>query len=122
MGQRRCLARPAIFTARLGMPPVQEHLLRSGRTENLDCVARHARGCDRFDGEVLSSAFHEDGIDEHGYAINPGWKYSEWANEAHTRGSLQNMHNITTHLCEIDGDEATGRVAHELARWEKLLK
>jgi hypothetical protein len=32
--------------------------------------------------------------------------YGEWANEAHTRGSLQNMHNITTHLCEIDGDEA----------------
>jgi hypothetical protein len=76
------------------------------RQEILDCVARHARGCDRFDGEVLSSAFHEDGIDEHGYAINPGRKYSEWANEAHARGSLQNMHNITTHLCEIDGDEA----------------
>jgi len=45
-------------------------------------------------------------VDEHGYALNPGWKYSEWANEQHTRGSLQNMHNITTHLCEIDGDVA----------------
>lgn len=76
------------------------------RQEILDCVARHARGCDRFDIEVLSSAFHEDGIDEHGFAINPGWKYGEWANEAHARGSVQNMHNITTHLCEIDGDEA----------------
>lgn len=76
------------------------------RQEILDCVARHARGCDRFDSEVLASAFHADGVDEHGYAINPGRKYSEWANEAHTRGSLQNLHNITTHLCEIDGEEA----------------
>ena len=76
------------------------------RVEILDCVARHARGCDRFDGDVLASAFHEDGIDEHGHAINTGRRYSEWANEAHTRGSLQNLHHITTHLCEIEGDEA----------------
>lgn len=76
------------------------------RAEILDCVARHARGCDRFDGEVLGSAFHDDGVDEHGYAINPGAKYSEWANEQHTRGSVQNLHHITTHLCEVDGDVA----------------
>jgi hypothetical protein len=76
------------------------------RAEILDCVARHARGCDRFDGEVLSSAFHEDGVDEHGWAINPGREYWKWANEAHARGSLQNLHNITTHLVEIEGDTA----------------
>jgi hypothetical protein len=76
------------------------------RQEILDCVARHARGCDRFDTEVLSSAFFEDGVDEHGYAINPGHKYGEWANMMHARGALQNMHNITTHSCEIDGDVA----------------
>jgi hypothetical protein len=76
------------------------------RSEILDCVARHARGCDRFDIEVLSSAFHADGVDEHGWAINSGAKYGEWANDQHGRGSLQNMHNITTHLCEIDGDVA----------------
>jgi hypothetical protein len=76
------------------------------RQEIVDCVARHARGCDRFDAEVLASAFHEDGIDEHGYAVNPGPKYADWANAQHARGSLQNMHHITTHSCEIDGDTA----------------
>src|ERR1700722_7404403 len=76
------------------------------RTEILDCVARHARGCDRFDSELLASAYHDDGVDEHGFAINPGQKYPEWANIQHSRGSLQNMHNITTHTCEIDGDVA----------------
>ena len=76
------------------------------RTEILDCVARHARGCDRFDSELLAGAYHDDGVDEHGFAINPGPKYPEWANVQHSRGSLQNMHNITTHTCEIDGDVA----------------
>jgi SnoaL-like domain len=77
------------------------------RQEVLDCVARNARGCDRHDAELLSSTYHADGIDEHGLAnIHPGPEYHEWANEVHSRGSLQNMHHITTHSCEIDGDVA----------------
>lgn len=81
-----------------------QHLL--DRSQILDCIARHARGCDRFDSALLASAYHDDGVDEHGFAINPGPKYPDWANEQHTLGSLQNMHNITTHSCEIDGDVA----------------
>src|SRR3954447_23808573 len=76
------------------------------RLEILDCVASHARGCDRFDSELLASAYHDNGVDEHGYAINPGPKYPEWANTQHGAGSQQNMHNITTHSCDIDGDVA----------------
>lgn len=76
------------------------------RTAILDCIARNARGCDRHDPEVLTSSYHEDGIDEHGYAVNPGHKYSEYANKVHAASSQQNMHNITTHICEIDGDVA----------------
>lgn len=73
----------------------------------LDCVARNARGCDRHDSEVLSSSYHDDGIDDHGQAhILPGPKYHEWANEAHTQGSIHNLHHITTQVCEIDGDVA----------------
>ncbi len=79
----------------------------SDRQEILDCIARNARGCDRHDPEMLSGCYHEDGIDEHGEKhINPGPRYHEWANQVHSRGSLQNMHNITTHSCEIDGDIA----------------
>src|ERR1700752_5172171 len=71
-----------------------QHLI--DRVQILDCIARHARGCDRFDSELLASAYHDDGVDEHGFAINPGPKYAEWANAQHSRGSQQNMHNITT--------------------------
>lgn len=76
------------------------------RCEILDCIARHARGHDRHDVELLSGAYHPDGIDEHGYAINAGPKYAEWANAVHAAGSRLHLHNITTHICEIDGDVA----------------
>jgi len=72
----------------------------------LDVIARHARGHDRHDVDLLTSAYHEDGVDEHGYAINPGPKYAEWANAVHAAGSKLHTHNISTHVCEIEGDVA----------------
>lgn len=72
----------------------------------LDCIAQHARGHDRHDVDLLTEAYHTDGVDEHGYAINPASKYAEWANAAHAAGSLLHTHNITTHVCEIEGDVA----------------
>ena len=71
-----------------------------------DCVNLHARGHDRFDIELLTAAYHPDGIDEHGAAINEGPGYAEWANAVHAGGSNLCLHNITTHTCEIDGDVA----------------
>ena len=76
------------------------------RAAILDCIMRHARGHDRHDVELLTAAYHADGIDEHGYAINPGPQYAAWANAAHSAGSLLHTHNITTHTCTIDGDTA----------------
>ena len=72
----------------------------------LDCVARHARGCDRHDNDLITAAYHEDAIDEHGFATNVGPEYGEWANNAHATTSIVHTHNITTHSCEIDGDVA----------------
>lgn len=72
----------------------------------MDCIARHARGCDRHDVDLICSAYHDDGVDEHGFTINPGPEYGDWANATHTATSLVHTHNITTHTCEIDGDTA----------------
>jgi SnoaL-like domain len=76
------------------------------RAAILDCIARNARGCDRHDSALLSSSYHENGTDEHGYAVNPGPLYAEYANKVHAAGSLHNMHHITTHTCDIDGNVA----------------
>jgi SnoaL-like domain len=72
----------------------------------LDCVAAQARGHDRHDAELMTGAYHEDGWDEQGTAVNPGPQYGEWANATHAAGSPVNMHHVTTHLCQIDGDVA----------------
>jgi len=72
-----------------------------------DCIHRHARGHDRFDIEMMTSCYHADGIDEHGAAaIKKGPEYGEWANNTHAQGAQLNLHNITTHTCEIEGDTA----------------
>jgi hypothetical protein len=76
------------------------------RTEILDCVANHARGCDRHDAGLVASCYHPEGVDEHGAAVNSGPAYAGWANAAHAATSQQHLHNITTHTCEIDGDVA----------------
>jgi hypothetical protein len=76
------------------------------RTAILDCVALHARGCDRHDVDLISSAYHDDGVDEHGVVVNSGADYGEWANKTHAETSIVHTHNITTHTCEIDGDTA----------------
>jgi ketosteroid isomerase-like protein len=76
------------------------------RTAILECVARHARGHDRHDADLIASAYHPDGIDEHGYAVNAGPEYARWANQVHAAGSAVNQHHLTTHVCEIDGDMA----------------
>lgn len=72
-----------------------------------DVVHTHARGHDRFDIDLLTAAYHPDGVDEHGAsAINNGPDYAEWANAIHAGGSQLHLHNITTHTCEIEGDHA----------------
>ena len=76
------------------------------RTEILDCISRHARGCDRHDIDLITSTYHADGVDEHGDAVNSGPGYGGWANESHAATSRVHTHNITTHTCEIDGDTA----------------
>ena len=76
------------------------------RIEILDCVAKQARGHDRHDAELMTRAYHDDGVDEHGPAVNLGPAYGEWANKIHAASFLDHLHNITTHTCEIDGDVA----------------
>src|SRR3954452_13907994 len=76
------------------------------RSAILDVVNRHARGCDRHDVELLTSTYHDDGVDEHGTARNDGPRFAEFINAVHAMSSRAHTHNITTHTCDIDGDTA----------------
>jgi hypothetical protein len=76
------------------------------RQEILDCIVRNARGNDRFDAERTSGSYHADGIHDLGQKLIPGSQYGAHANQAHTAICEVNLHNVTMHSCEINGDVA----------------
>lgn len=72
----------------------------------LDCVQRYARGVDRFDRDIIMSAFHPDSLDEHGKFVGNAQEFVDWALAQHGASHLSTQHCILNHLCEIDGDVA----------------
>jgi SnoaL-like domain len=76
------------------------------RQEILDCIVRTSRGNDRFDADWIAGSYHPDGIHELGRKQISGTQYAEHANEAHGRICEANLHNVTMHACEIDGNVA----------------
>lgn len=71
-----------------------------------DCVARYCRGVDRFDRELILSAFHSDALDEHGKFVGSPDEFVDWALGQHGNAHLSHQHLILNHRCELDGDTA----------------
>lgn len=76
------------------------------RQDILDCIQRESRARDRQDVEMIAGCWWEDGVDEHGAVINHAPDYPARANAGHAANFRQTSHNITNHLCELDGDTA----------------
>ena len=71
-----------------------------------DCIQRESRARDRQDTEQILSCWWEDGVDEHGPMINYMPGYAERANHGHKSNFHMTSHNITNHLCDIEGSTA----------------
>jgi hypothetical protein len=71
-----------------------------------DCIKRTSRGNDRFDIELITGSYHSGGIHELGQKQISGREYGEHANHAHGAICEVNLHNVTMHTCEIQGDVA----------------
>lgn len=76
------------------------------RRDILDCIQRECRARDRQDSEQIASCWWPEGIDEHGAFIHRMPDYPESANAGHRAMFHMTSHNITNHLCELDGDTA----------------
>jgi hypothetical protein len=81
-----------------------QHLI--DRQAIFDCIKRTSRGNDRFDVDLIVGAYHPDGVHELGENQISGQAYGEHANHAHAGIAETNLHNVTMHSCEIDGDVA----------------
>lgn len=76
------------------------------RQDILDCIQRESRARDRQDVDQINSCWWEDGADEHGSVVSKATDYAARANAGHSANFNMTSHNITNHLCELDGDTA----------------
>jgi hypothetical protein len=76
------------------------------RQDILDCIQRESRARDRQDSEQIAGCWWPEGVDEHGAFTHHMPDYPESANAGHRANFHMTSHNITNHLCEIDGDTA----------------
>jgi hypothetical protein len=72
----------------------------------LDCLKRFSRGMDRFDRELLLSAFHLDAVIAAGDFVGGPVDLYDWASAMHEQGQVATQHNLLNNSCEIDGDNA----------------
>jgi hypothetical protein len=71
-----------------------------------DCLMRYCRGVDRFDRELILSAFHPDFIDEHGKFVGTREEFVDWALGQHRETHLSHQHYLMNHRCDLAGDVA----------------
>jgi len=81
------------------------------RQEILDCLTRLARGMDRHDADLMTSAYHPDAVDDHGTFRGPAAEFIEYVNGvngvggAHSRFPVH-QHTLLNHSVDLDGDDA----------------
>lgn len=70
------------------------------------CLQRYCRGVDRFDREMILSAFHPDAMDDHGKMLGGPEEFVQWAFGQHEQAHLGHTHNLFNHYCELSEDVA----------------
>lgn len=98
----------------LAMPAEELARLRRllDRQEIEDCLARIARGADRFDRELYLSACHDDAQISVGGESRPAAESFEGGKAIHAQGTISTQHCLSTMNCDIAGDVAHAETYH----------
>ena len=76
------------------------------RQDIYGCIMRYCRGVDRLDRALLLSAYHPDGIDDHGPYVGPLDGFADYVFQLHGGMQERTLHHVTNHYCELDGNVA----------------
>ncbi|NMH98221.1 nuclear transport factor 2 family protein [Pseudonocardia sp. K10HN5] len=77
------------------------------RREIEDAILRYCRGVDRCDGDLVRSAYHDDGHDDHGELFRGTVaEYVPWVLGLLRDRFTSTMHTITNLSVDVDGDTA----------------
>lgn len=71
-----------------------------------DVVASYARGVDRLDRDALMAAYHEGGLDDHGFFVGNREEFWDWVHHLHSTHHLASQHFLGNQLVELDGEVA----------------
>jgi len=86
------------------LPPALQQLI--DRQQIHDCILRYCSGVDRFDREMLLSAYHPDAKDDHGAFVGSAAEFVDWALAYHAKYQHTHKHYVLNHRCDLDGDSA----------------
>jgi hypothetical protein len=89
------------------------------RHEIEQCLLRYCRGMDRYDAELVRSAFHADARDDHGARIGSAHGLVDWANGVHTEAFSGIQHYVMNTTIDLDGDTAHAETYYMLAAVRK---
>jgi hypothetical protein len=70
-----------------------------------DALMRYSRGCDRCDKDLIRSAYHPDGHDDHGMFKGSPADFADWADNFHQTICTGTAHCILNHLVEFDAND-----------------
>jgi hypothetical protein len=71
-----------------------------------DCLMRYCRGIDRLDVGILKTAYHPDGIDDHGIFSGNAWEFAEFIGPFDAElGVKQQTHRVDNVLIEFTGPD-----------------
>jgi hypothetical protein len=77
------------------------------RREITDCLHRNCRGIDRMDVDLVRSAYHDDGYDDHGDYFRGGVEdYLAWVMPVLSSRFTSTMHTLSNITIEVAGDTA----------------
>ena len=86
---------------------IEARLLELLDKQDIDeCLLRYTRGMDRFDKELVLSAYHPDAIDHHGAFCGSPTEFWEYYRDWHQTYNLAHHHSISNTSIELDGDTA----------------
>jgi len=75
--------------------------------EIVACLHRYCRGIDRMDAELIRSAYHDDGYDDHGDYFRGGVEdYLAWVLPVLATRFTSTMHTLSNISVDVDGDSA----------------
>ena len=82
------------------------------RQDIQDCLARVARGTDRFDRDLFLSGFHPEALISAGNTTSSPQDIYEGGRAMHDEGTFATLHCLSTSTCQIEGDTAHAETYH----------